>query len=111
MADERKKRLEEIRKRKEMLAKMMADTKAQSTPNPAIPVKIADSSTHVETSSSESSSISMSTNPSFKAPRKSTSIKNEIIYNIQKKKLNESLRPSKSEHYIRGIPKNRKSEE
>ena len=84
MAEERKKRLEEIRKRKLELAKLVEESKSQNPPNPAIPEKSIDSSSHLETSVSETSSNPISTNPSFKAPRKSTSIENEIIYNIQK---------------------------
>ena len=112
MADERKKRLEEIRNRKRQLQKMMEQNNQSEVPSPAIPVPSTDSSSRVETSASDSnpSSKPISLNPSFRI-QKRNSIKNEIIYNIQKKKINESLRSSKSEHSIRGIRKEKKSEE
>jgi len=112
MADERKKRLEEIRNRKRQLQKMMEQNNQSEVPSPAIPVPSTDSSSRVETSASDSnpSSEPISLNPSFRI-QKRNSIKNEIIYNIQKKKINESLRSSKSEHSIRGIRKEKKSEE
>ena len=112
MADERKKRLEEIRNRKRQLQKMMEQNNQSEAPSPAIPVPSTDSSSRVETSASDSnpSSKPISLNPSFRI-QKRNSIKNEIIYNIQKKKINESLRSSKSEHSIRGIRKEKKSEE
>ena len=111
MADERKRRIEEIRARKNQFKKMLEAIPGDSS-NPAIPEKpIETSSSHTETSNSNSASTSttISTNPSFRQ-KKRTTIKNDIILGIQKKKLNESLRPCKSEHYIRGIPKNRITE-
>ena len=111
MADERKKRLEELRNRKKKL-KQMVESNQSEAPSPAIPQPSIDSSSHVETAASDSgtSSNPISTNPSFRI-NKRTSVKNEIIYNIQKKKINESLRSSRSEHHIQGIKKDRKSEE
>ena len=113
MADERKKRLEEIRNRKKQLQKMMEQNSQTEAKSPAIPQQPpADSASRIETSASDSTSSSraISTNPSFRA-QKRNSVKNEIIYNIQKKKINESLRSSKSEYSIRGIRKEKKSEE
>ena len=113
MSDERKKKLEEIRKKKLELEKLL---KAQNNQvNPAIPQSsISNSSSRLETSSSETTSAPpskpISTNPSFR-PIKRISIQNEKILSIKLKKINESLRPCKSEHHIRGIPKNRKTEE
>ena len=111
MADERKKRLEEIRNRKRMLQKLVEANPAES-PSPVIPEPAKDTSSHMETSASDSNSTSktISTNPSFHAPKR-TSVKNEIIFKIQRKKINESLHSSKSEHYIRGIKKEKKNEE
>ena len=110
MSDERKKRLEEIRKRKKELQKMVQNNQAEPS-SPAIPEPSIDSSSRIETSASDSaaSSKTISLNPSFRAPKR-TSIKNEIIFNIQRKKLNETLRSSKSEHHIQGIRKDRKEE-
>ena len=112
MSDERKKRLEEIRNRKKQLQKMMEQNTQSEASSPAIPQPSSDSTSRIETSASDSatSSRTISTNPSFRA-QKRNSLKNEIIYNIQKKKINESLRSSKSEHHIFGIRKERKSEE
>ena len=116
MADERKKKLEEIRRKKAMLLKQVATVNATSTttPPPSIPdpAKESTSSSRVETSGTDSNPPSkpISTNPSFRAIKR-TSLKDEIISNIQRKKTNESLRPSKSEHFIKGIPKNRISVE
>ena len=112
MADERKKKLEEIRRKKAQLLKEMNKEKESVTPTPTVPDPASETSSHVETSTTDSNPPSkpISTNPSFRS-NKRTSIKNEIISNIQRKKANESLRPSKSEHFIRGIPKNRASKE
>ena len=111
MSDERKKRLEEIRRKKRELQKMVGGNAPAEAPSPAIPEPSIDSSSRIETSASDSatSSKAVSLNPSFRAPKR-TSLKNQIIYDIQKKKLNESLRSSKSEHCIRGIPKEKKEE-
>ena len=111
MADERKKKLEEIRKKKLMFQNMLKSNPSD-TSSPAIPPPVTDTSSNLDTSASESRSTSkpISTNPSFRAMKRN-SAKNEIIYNIQKKKINESLRSSKSEHHIQGIKKDRKEEE
>ena len=113
MSDERKKKLEEIRKKKNALEKLL---KAQNTQvNPAIPEpSISSSASRLETSSSETTSAPpskpISTNPSFR-PIKRISIQNEKILSIKLKKINESLRSCKSEHHIKGIPRDRKTEE
>ena len=83
MADERKKRLEEIRNRKKQLQKMMEQNSQSEATSPAIPQQPpADSASRIETSASDSTSSSraISTNPSFRA-QKRNSVKNEIIYN------------------------------
>ena len=115
MSDDRKKKLEELRKRKAALKKLVGESAATTeSPSPAIPNPTIDSSSRMETSTSDSTTSSrpISLNPSFNsAANKRNSIKNQIIYDIQMKKINESLRSSKSEHYIQGIKKERKTEE
>lgn len=85
MADERKKRIEEIRARKNQFKKMLEAIPGDSS-NPAIPEKPIDTSSHTETSNSNSASTSttISTNPSFRQ-KKRTTIKNDIILGIQKR--------------------------
>ena len=111
MSDERKKKLEEIRRKKAQLLKEMAE-KESAVPPPTKPDPATDSSSRTETTASESNPPSkpISTNPSFRAIKRK-SLKDDIISSIQRKKANESLKSSKSEHFIRGIPKNRVSEE
>ena len=115
MSDDRKKKLEELRKRKAALKKLVGESAATTeSPSPAIPNPTIDSSSRMETSTSDSTTSSrpISLNPSFNsAANKRNSIKNQIIYDIQMKKINESLRSSKSEHCIQGIKKERKTEE
>ena len=115
MSDDRKKKLEELRKRKAALKKLVGESAATTeSPSPAIPNPTIDSSSRMETSTSDSTTSSrpISLNPSFtSSANKRNSIKNQIIYDIQMKKINESLRSSKSEHCIQGIKKERKTEE
>jgi len=114
MADERKKKLEEIRQRKLKYKKLLETQLAQVDPAIPEPKNISLDSSHIETSSSASTSAPpskpISTNPSFKGNKRLSKMSNTIL-NIQLKKINESLRPCKSEHHIKGIPKDRKSEE
>ena len=118
MSDERKKKLEAIRKRKNEFQKLLnAQTSQTTQSNPAIPESSQNNpSSRLDTSASESSSAPpskpISTNPSFRPlPIKRISIQNEKIYSIKIKKINQSLRTCKSEHHIKGIPKDRKTEE
>ena len=118
MSDERKKKLEAIRKRKNEFQKLLNEQTSQTTQsNPAIPESSQNNpSSRLDTSASESSSAPpskpISTNPSFRPlPIKRISIQNEKIYSIKIKKINQSLRTCKSEHHINGIPKDRKTEE
>ena len=121
MSDERKKKLEAIRKRKNEFQKLLNEQTSQTTQttqsNPAIPESSQNNpSSRLDTSASESSSVPpskpISTNPSFRPlPIKRISIQNEKIYSIKIKKINQSLRTCKSEHHINGIPKDRKTEE
>ena len=118
MSDERKKKLEAIKKRKNEFQKLLNEQTSQTTQsNPAIPESSQNNpSSRLDTSASESSSAPpskpISTNPSFRPlPIKRISIQNEKIYSIKIKKINQSLRTCKSEHHINGIPKDRKTEE
>ena len=118
MSDERRKKLEAIRKRKNEFQKLLdAQISQKAQTNPAIPEPSSiNSSSRLETSSSETSSAPpskpISTNPSFRPlPIKRISMQNEKIFSIKIKKINESLRTCKSEHHIKGISKDRKTEE
>ena len=117
MSDDRKKKIEALRKKKSELQKILDSQKSQQTQsNPAIPeTPNNNSSSRLETSASETSSAPpskpISKIPSFRPTIQKLSMHQEKIFSIKLKKLNESLRTCKSEHHIRGISKDRKTEE
>ena len=118
MADERKKRLEELRRKKAELKKMVKNTESSNPPpTQSDPAKELSSSIRSDTSSSisESSTPSISTKASFKTHTKRNSFfdnaKNAKLMEIHIKKINETLRTSKSEHFLQGIYPDLKTEE
>ena len=122
MADERKKKLEELRRKKAQLKQMIKNPEPSSSTNPppatqSDPARVAPPQrTETTPSSSESSTPSISTTASFKAHSKRNSFlenptKNAKLLEIHIKKINESLRTCKSEHFLQGIYPDLKSEE
>ena len=119
MADERKKKLEALRKKKAELIKLVQNSESANPP-PATQSDPARDTSSVRTESSssisESSTPSISTNASFRTHTKRNSFldnpqKNARLLEIHIKKINESLRTSKSEHFLRGIYPELKTEE
>ena len=119
MADERKKKLEALRKKKAELIKLVQNSESANPPPATQSDPARDtSSVRTETSSSisETSTPSISTNASFRTHTKRNSFldnpqKNARLLEIHIKKINESLRTSKSEHFLRGIYPELKTEE
>ena len=122
MADERKRKLEELRKKKAQLKKMVKDVESSKTlpTTPQDPAKEVSSKRTDTTSSTESSTPSVSsntnTNTTIRTHTKKNSFldlnsKNAKLFEIHIKKINESLRTSKSEHFLQGIYPDLKSEE
>ena len=119
MAD-RKKKLEELRRKKLQLQQLVKEKEA-ANPNPqpaAQPDPAKETASHAsETSSniSESSTPSISTTASFRNPKKKNTFmdesKNLKLLEIHIKKINESLRTEKSEHFLQGIYPDIKDEE
>ena len=109
--EDRKKRLEEIRKRKADLQKLVQAEATNPNPQPpAQPDPAKETPSQVsETSSSisESSTPSISTTSSFRNPTKKKTFmdeaKNKKLLEIHIKKINETLRTEKSEHFLQGI--------
>ena len=121
MAD-RKKRLEELRRKKLELQKMVQSSEpsaAAASPAPPKndPARELTSSKRSDTSSSTTTSTSTTTTASvLKTHTKRNSfldnpIKNQKLLEIHIKKINESLRTSKSEHFLQGIYPDMKTEE
>ena len=118
MADERKKRLEELRRKKAELKKMVKNVESSNPHSTqSDPAKEISSSVRSETSSniSESSTPSISTTASFRTHTKRKSFfdnaKNAKLMEIHIKKINATLRTSKSEHFLQGIYPDLKTEE
>jgi len=123
MADEKKKKLEEIRRRKAEMQKLLKSKEsvmAPKTTQQSDPAKESSSSSKkVETmstiSESSTSSPSVSSNPSFRLTKRNSLFenkeKNAKLYEIHIKKINQSLRTSKSEHFLQGIYPDVKSDE
>ena len=109
--EDRKKRLEEIRQRKANLQKLVQAEATNPNPQPpAQPDPAKETPSQVsETSSSisESSTPSISTTSSFRNPTKKKTFmddaKNKKLLEIHIKKINETLRTEKSEHFLQGI--------
>ncbi|MBP3801773.1 MAG: hypothetical protein J6I85_07130 [Clostridia bacterium] len=117
MADdrnERKRKLEELRKKKKQLQDMVKD-KQLSDPAKESSSKRVNTESTIPDSPSPSNPIS--TNPSFTSTHTKTnslladSSKNKRLLEIHRKKVNEALRTSKSEHYLQGIHPDVKTEE
>ena len=109
--EDRKKRLEEIRKRKANLQKLVQAEATNPNPQPPVqpdPAKETPSQVSETSSSiSESSTPSISTTSSFRNPTKKKTFmdeaKNQKLIEIHIKKINETLRTEKSEHFLQGI--------
>ena len=117
MADERKKKLEELRRKKAELKKMVKNSESSNPPPTRNdPAKEISSSVRSDTSSSisESSTPSVSTTSSFRTHTKRNSFfdnaKNARLMEIHIKKINETLKTSKSEHFLQGIYPDLKTE-
>ena len=114
MSDERKKKLEELRRKKAEFQKMLKE-KQLSDPAKESSSKRVDTESTIPESPSPSNPIS--TKPSFASTHKKTnslladSSKNKRLLEIHIKKLNEALRTSKSEHFLQGIHPDVKTEE
>ena len=114
MSDERKKKLEELRRKKAEFQKMLKE-KQLSDPAKESSSKRVDTESTIPESPSPSNPIS--TKPSFTSTHKKTnslladSSKNKRLLEIHIKKLNEALRTSKSEHFLQGIHPDVKTEE
>ena len=114
MSDERKKKLEELRRKKAEFEKMLKE-KQLSDPAKESSSKRVDTESTIPESPSPSNPIS--TKPSFTSTHKKTnslladSSKNKRLLEIHIKKLNEALRTSKSEHFLQGIHPDVKTEE
>ena len=114
MADERKRKLEELRRKKKQLLDMVKQ-KESSDPAKESSSKRVDTESTIPESPSPSNPIS--TKPSFTSTHKKTnslladSSKNKRLLEIHIKKLNEALRTSKSEHFLQGIHPDVKTEE
>ncbi len=114
MADERKRKLEELRRKKAQFQKMLKE-KESSDPAKESSSKRVDTQSTIPESPSPSNPIS--TKPSFTSTHKKTnslladSSKNKRLLEIHIKKLNEALRTSKSEHFLQGIHPDVKTEE
>ena len=114
MSDERKKKLEELRRKKAEFKKMLKE-KELSDPAKESSSKRVDTESTIPESPSPSNPIS--TKPSFTSTHKKTnslladSSKNKRLLEIHIKKLNEALRTSKSEHFLQGIHPDVKTEE
>ena len=114
MADERKRKLEELRRKKAQFQKMLKE-KESSDPAKESSSKRVDTESTIPESPSPSNPIS--TKPSFTSTHKKTnslladSSKNKRLLEIHIKKLNEALRTSKSEHFLQGIHPDVKTEE
>ena len=114
MSDERKKKLEELRRKKAEFKKMLKE-KQLSDPAKESSSKRVDTESTIPESPSPSNPIS--TKPSFTSTHKKTnslladSSKNKRLLEIHIKKLNEALRTSKSEHFLQGIHPDVKTEE
>ena len=114
MSDERKKKLEELRRKKAEFKKMLKE-KELSDPAKESSSKRVDTESTIPESPSPSNPIS--TKPSFTSTHKKTnslladSSKNKRLLQIHIKKLNEALRTSKSEHFLQGIHPDVKTEE
>jgi dynein intermediate chain len=109
--EDRKKRLEEIRRRKANLQKLVQAEATNPNPQPPAqpdPTKETPSQvTETSSSISESSTPSISTTSSFRNPTKKKTFmddaKNQKLLEIHIKKINETLRTEKSEHFLQGI--------
>ena len=118
MADERKRKLEELRKKKKQL-QMMVNNKEPANPQPAPQKNPASErpSQSKETAKKkpESSTPTTSSSTSLRTHAKKNSFfdnnKNAKLIEIHIKKINESLRTSRSEHFLQGIYPDLKSEE
>ena len=117
MADERKRKLEELRRKKAELKKMVKNAESSNPPpTKNDPAKELSSSVRSDTSSSisESSTPSVSTTSSFRTHTKRNSFfdnaKNARLMEIHIKKINETLKTSKSEHFLQGIYPDLKTE-
>ena len=113
--NDRKKKLEEIRRKKELLKKNLAQKNpdlAASQPSAADPAKPS-SSSRTQTSTSESSNpASSSTHTHGKVNSfLGDPVKNQKLLKIHIKKINESLRTERSEHFLQGIFPEMKTEE
>ena len=115
--DERKRKLEELRKKKKQLQDLVKGKESAPQTPPPDPAKES-SSKRVDTSSSISESSTTSNPVSLSSSvRKRNSFledpaKNQKLFEIHLKKVNESLRTSNSEtHFIQGIYPDVKSEE
>ena len=117
MKEDRKKRLEELKRKKAQL-QMMVKNQEPSNPQPA-PQKDPASERPSQqkptsTKKLETSSQAASNNSSFQNIKRSSFLdnsKNVKLFEIHIKKINESLRTSKSEHFLQGIYPDLKSEE
>ena len=115
--EERKRKLEELRKKKAQLKQLVKNTESTSTAAPSDPAK-PDSSQRVDTTSSVSSSTTSnqtSLDPSLRPSKRNSFLedptKNKKLMEIHIRKVNESLQTSKSEHFLQGIYPDLKSEE
>ena len=122
MAD-RKKRLEELRRKKLELQKMVQNQESSATTSSAppkndparetAPLQRNDTSSTISDSSS-TTSVSTTTTKTAHIKRNSfldNPIKNQKLFEIHIKKINESLRTAKSEHFLQGIYPDLKTEE
>ena len=115
--DERKRKLEELRNKKRQLKQLIKNTETTSTPPPTDPAK-PDSSQRKDTTSSVSSSTTSnqtSLDSSLRPAKRNSFLedptKNKRLMEIHIRKVNETLKTSKSEHFLQGIYPDLKSEE
>ena len=116
MADERKRKLEELRRKKAELKKMVKNTDASSISSQLQPDPTKEIKSQKSEPTSESPVSSSSNSSSLKTHNKRNSfldnpLKNKKLFEIHIKKINESLKTSKSEHFLQGIYPDLKTEE
>ena len=120
MKEDRKKKLEELKRKKAQLQKMVKNTES-SNPQPAPqkdpaserpPQQKKPSTKQLDSSTSSATSNNNSfQNTHIKRNSFLDNSKNVKLFEIHIKKINESLRTSKSEHFLQGIYPDLKSEE